>query len=174
MQVQLYQEIKKNGPARSLRAAIWRFGQLSHTIWPVKGKAYVSNLIPCFSRIISRNEETVLETLANSFPLIMKSLGSFMNDKDVQVKNEMKLMFLISISIHLFSTHSFQILLEAILPRLTSSNAVYRRCAVNMILSVCLNSRKSQYFLSCVMDYVVSKYQTKKKQHKKTIKQKQI
>lgn len=86
MQVQLYQEIKKNGPARSLRSAIWRFGQLSHTIWPVKGKAYVSNLIPCFSRIISRNEETVLETLANSFPLIMKSLGSFMNDKDVQVK----------------------------------------------------------------------------------------
>lgn len=85
VQCQLYNMISKNGASRSLRAALWRFGMLSHTIRPMKGKAYVSNLVPCIVTISQRNEESVIDTLAQSLPLIFKSLGPFMTDKDVKV-----------------------------------------------------------------------------------------
>lgn len=83
--IHLYKEIKRNGNARSLKAAIRRFGLLSHMIWPMKGKAYVSNLIPCFVAILGRGQDTVLEALAESLPLMLKALGPFMTDNDVQV-----------------------------------------------------------------------------------------
>ena len=86
VQVELYHEIKRNGSARSLRAALSRFGLLSHMIRAAKGKAYVSNLIPCIVSIMKRNEESVIETLAQTLPLMFKSLGPFMTDKDVKVR----------------------------------------------------------------------------------------
>lgn len=85
VQIELYNEIKKNGSARTLRAALWRFGLLSHMIRPTRGKAYVSNLIPCIVNITHRSEEAVIETLSQSLPLIMKALGPFMTDNDVKV-----------------------------------------------------------------------------------------
>lgn len=85
IQIELYNEIKRNGPARILRAALWRFGLLSHMIRPSRGKAYVSNLIPCIVIIAHRSEDTVIETLSQSLPLICKVLGPFMTDKDVKV-----------------------------------------------------------------------------------------
>lgn len=85
IQIELYNEIKRNGPARILRAALWRFGLLSHMIRPSRGKAYVSNLIPCIVIIAHRSEDTVIETLSQSLPLILKVLGPFMTDKDVKV-----------------------------------------------------------------------------------------
>lgn len=36
LQVELYKEIKKNGSSRTLRAALWRFSEMSHLIRPQK------------------------------------------------------------------------------------------------------------------------------------------
>ncbi|KAL0105126.1 hypothetical protein PUN28_016641 [Cardiocondyla obscurior] len=131
IQIELYNEIKRNGPARVLRAALWRFGLLSHMIRPSRGKAYVANLIPCIVIIAHRSEDTVIETLSQSLPLICKVLGPFMTDKDV--KN----------------------LLKAFFENISSSQAVFRRAAANMILTTCINCRKPQFFLSYVMDYML-------------------
>lgn len=88
IEIELHKEIKKNGAARSLRAALWRFAQLSYYIRPYKGKSYVVNLMPCLLKIVERNEDQIHETLANSLPKIMSSLGTFMTDNDVKVGNE--------------------------------------------------------------------------------------
>lgn len=85
VQIELHKEIKKNGAARSLRAALSRFSQLAHLIRPHKGKPYVTNLIPCIIKITEREEEMIQETLANSLPNIMNSLGSFTTDNDIKV-----------------------------------------------------------------------------------------
>lgn len=85
IQIELHKEIKKNGPARSLRAALWRFAELAHHIRPHKGKVYVTNLFPCLVHIAERNEDLVHETLALSLPKIMSVLGCFCNDNDIKV-----------------------------------------------------------------------------------------
>jgi len=36
LQVELYKEIKKNGPSRCVRAALWRFAELAYLILPQK------------------------------------------------------------------------------------------------------------------------------------------
>ncbi|KAG5319910.1 HD protein, partial [Acromyrmex heyeri] len=131
IQIELYNEIKRNGPARILRAALWRFGLLSHMIRPSRGKAYVSNLIPCIVIIAHRSEDTVIETLSQSLPLIFKVLGPFMTDKDV--KN----------------------LLRAFFENISSPQAVFRRAAASMILTTCINCRKPQFFFNYVLDYIL-------------------
>lgn len=85
VQLELHKEIKKNGSVRPLRAALWRFAQLCHMIRPHKGKAYVTNLLPCIVKISERTEEQLLETLASSLSKIMEALGSFMSDNDIKV-----------------------------------------------------------------------------------------
>lgn len=87
IQFELYNEIHRNGNWRSLRAALRRFGLLSHTIKPIKGKPYISNLIPCIVAISKRTEEAVIDTLSQTLPLILKNLGQFMMDKDAKVFN---------------------------------------------------------------------------------------
>ncbi|XP_076644519.1 huntingtin [Halictus rubicundus] len=131
VQIELYNEIKKNGPARTLRAALWRFGLLSHMIRPTRGKAYVSNLIPCIVGIAHRSEEAVIETLSQSLVLITKALGPFMTDNDVKT------------------------LLKAFFENVSSVQAVFRRAAANMILATCLNCRKPQYFLNYVLKHLL-------------------
>lgn len=81
----MHKEIKRNGPARSLRASLWRFAQLAHLIRPLKGKAYVDNLFPNLCKVIERPEEQIHETLANSISKIMKNLGSFASDNEIKV-----------------------------------------------------------------------------------------
>lgn len=85
IQIELHKEIKKNGAPRSLRAALWRFSELAHHIRPHKGKPYVTNLLPCIVKITERKEELVHETLTNSLPKIMASLGCFTTDNDIKV-----------------------------------------------------------------------------------------
>ncbi|OAD60204.1 Huntingtin [Eufriesea mexicana] len=131
VQIELYNEIKRNGPARTLRAALWRFGLLSHMIRPTRGKAYVSNLIPCIVAIAHRSEESVIETLSQSLPLIMKVLGPFMTDNDVKT------------------------LLKAFFENVSSVQAAFRRAAANMILTTCLNCRKPQCFLNYVLKHLL-------------------
>lgn len=84
--IELHKELKKNGAARSLRAALWRFAQLSYYIRPYKGKTYVVNLMPCLLKIIERNDDQIHETLASSLPKIMANLGAFTTDNDVKVR----------------------------------------------------------------------------------------
>ncbi|XP_076681503.1 huntingtin isoform X2 [Andrena cerasifolii] len=132
VQIELYNEIKKNGPARSLRAALSRFGLLSHMIRPTRGKAYVSNLIPCIVAIAHRSEGAVIETLSQSLPLMMKPLGPFMTDNDVKT------------------------LLKAFFENVSSEQAAFRRAAANMILATCLNCRKPQFFLDYVLKHLLS------------------
>lgn len=85
VQIVLYHEIERNSAARTLRTALWRFAQLGHMIRPIKGKAYVANLVPCIVAIARRPEESVIETLANSLPLILKTLGNFTSDNNIKV-----------------------------------------------------------------------------------------
>jgi len=47
VQVELYKEIKKNGSARCLRAALWRFAELSHLILPQKCRSVSLALVIC-------------------------------------------------------------------------------------------------------------------------------
>lgn len=84
---EFYNEIHNNGNWRSLRAALSRFGLLSYMIKPIKGKPYISNLIPCIVAISKRTEEPVIDTLSQSLPLILKNLGPFMSDNDTKVRH---------------------------------------------------------------------------------------
>jgi huntingtin len=86
VQIELHKGIKRNGPAKSLRAALKRFSQLAHLIRPHKGKPYVVNLFPTLIKVSERPEEQVHETLANSILPIMKVLGSFSSDNEIKVK----------------------------------------------------------------------------------------
>lgn len=83
--IELLKEIKRNGSARSLRAALTRFSQLASYIRPVKGKAYVINLFPKLIKIADRTEESIHETLAGSLPNILQCLLNFSSDKDTRV-----------------------------------------------------------------------------------------
>ncbi|XP_076067326.1 huntingtin isoform X2 [Oratosquilla oratoria] len=124
IQVELYKEIKKNGPVRSLRAALNRFAVLCHHIRPQKCRAYVQNLLPCLIRMARRQEEPLLETLASSLDKILPTLGHFTNDNEI--KN----------------------LLKAFLPNLSHSSAAVRRTAVTSLIALCRYSRKpSMFFL---------------------------
>lgn len=87
IQVELNEEIRKNGSARTLRAALIRFAQLSHLIRPQKGKAFIQNLVPSIVKIASREEEPVLETLDQSLLKIMGSLGCFASDNEIKVSD---------------------------------------------------------------------------------------
>ncbi|XP_078660473.1 huntingtin-like [Branchiostoma floridae x Branchiostoma belcheri] len=122
LQVELYKEIKKNGAARSLRAALWRFAELSHLIRPQKCRPYVVNLLPCFNRICRRQEDAVQETLANSLKKTFPVLGSFTNDAEIKV------------------------LLKTFLPNLRSTSAVTRRTAASSLVVFCQYSRKPRHF----------------------------
>ncbi|KAK7793413.1 hypothetical protein R5R35_014313 [Gryllus longicercus] len=128
IQVELHKEIKKNGNARTLRAALWRFAELCHMIRPQKGKPYVLNLVPCIVQIAKRTEEPVLETLAAAVSKIFKALGNFTTDNDIKS------------------------LLKAFLHNLSSPSAVVRRTAACSILAICIHCRKPHVFITYVMN----------------------
>nr|CAD7394386.1 unnamed protein product [Timema cristinae] len=128
IQVELHKEIKKNGSARTLRAALWRFAELCHMIRPQKGKPYVLNLIPCILHIAQRTEEPVLETLAVAMPKIFAALGNFTSDNDVKS------------------------LLKVFLVNLSSPAAVVRRTAATSILAVCVHCRKPHVFIAYILN----------------------
>ena len=86
IQVELHDIIRKNGSPRCLRAAIYRFGQLSQYIRPFKGNIHAQKLIPCLIEISKREEESIHETLASSFEQIFKVLGVFVQDNNLKVK----------------------------------------------------------------------------------------
>ncbi|KAL8615828.1 hypothetical protein ACOMHN_048536 [Nucella lapillus] len=117
LQVELYKEIKKNGAARSLRAALWRFADMCHLIRPQKCRPYIVNLLPYIARICRREEEAVQETLSNSMPKICSALMAFANDSEVKA------------------------LLKSFLTNLMSPSAVCRRMAASSLTLICQYSR---------------------------------
>uniref|UniRef100_A0A8C9WQY0 Huntingtin n=1 Tax=Scleropages formosus TaxID=113540 RepID=A0A8C9WQY0_SCLFO len=131
LQLELYKEIKKNGASRSLRAALWRFAELSHLIRPQKCRPYLVNLLPCLTRICKRPEEAVQETLAAAIPKIMAALGNFANDSELKV------------------------LLKAFVANLKSSSTTIRRTAASSAVSVCQHSRRPQYFYTWLLNVLL-------------------
>ncbi|XP_014242056.1 huntingtin [Cimex lectularius] len=133
--IELYNEIKRNQSARSLRAALWRFAELAHLIRLSKAKTCMQSLVGCIVNIAMRKEETVLETLATSIPKILSSLGCFLTDSDVKL------------------------LLETFMKNIHSDNVVMRRTAASSILGICLHCPKRQFFiihtLSTLLDSVL-------------------
>ena len=71
LQVELYKEIKRNGGARSLRAALSRFAEMARLIRPLKCRPYIVNLLPCLQRIAMRTEESVQETLGRIYCTVL-------------------------------------------------------------------------------------------------------
>jgi huntingtin len=87
LQVELYKEIKKNGAARCVRAALWRFAELCALIRPQKCRPYVVNLLPCLARVCRRPEEPVQETLAAAMLKLCPVLMPFTTDAEVKVRH---------------------------------------------------------------------------------------
>ncbi|XP_074640755.1 huntingtin-like [Tubulanus polymorphus] len=131
LQVELYKEIKKNGPSRSLRAALWRFADMCHLIRPQKCRPYVVNLMPCIARICRRTEESVQETLAITMQRICPVLMGFTNDSEVKI------------------------LLKAFLPNLRSNSACTRRTAASSLTLICQFTRKPMQFFSWLLNILL-------------------
>ncbi|GCB77473.1 hypothetical protein scyTo_0015670, partial [Scyliorhinus torazame] len=131
LQLELYKEIKKNGPSRSLRAALWRFAELAHLVRPQKCRPYLVNLLPCLARISKRSEESVQETLAAAVPKIMMALGNFANDSEIKM------------------------LLKTFIGNLKSSSPTIRRTAASSAVSICQHSRKAQYFYTWLLNVLL-------------------
>ncbi|XP_067885348.1 huntingtin isoform X3 [Heterodontus francisci] len=131
LQLELYKEIKKNGPSRSLRAALWRFAELAHLVRPQKCRPYLVNLLPCLARISKRSEESVQETLASAVPKIMAALGNFANDSEIKM------------------------LLKTFIGNLKSSSPTIRRTAASSAVSICQHSRKTQYFYTWLLNVLL-------------------
>ncbi|MBN3316754.1 HD protein, partial [Atractosteus spatula] len=129
LQLELYKEIKKNGASRSLRAALWRFAELSHLVRPQKCRPYLVNLLPCLTRISKRPEETVQETLAAAIPKIMAALGHFANDGEIKV--------------------------WAFIGNLKSSSPTIRRTAASSAVGICQHSRRTQYFYTWLLNVLL-------------------
>ncbi|XP_030848870.1 huntingtin [Strongylocentrotus purpuratus] len=124
LQLELYKEIKKNGPSRSLRAALWRFAEMAHLIRPQKCRPYVINLLPSIARISRRPEDIVQEALMNFLIKTLPVLGTFLTD--TEVKNLMKVLF----------------------PNLKHTSATTRRTAARCIVLICQYGRKPALYFS--------------------------
>ncbi|KAJ8383153.1 hypothetical protein SKAU_G00039310 [Synaphobranchus kaupii] len=131
LQLELYKEIKKNGASRSLRAALWRFAELSHLVRPQKCRPYLVNLLPCLTRISRRPEESVQETLATAIPKIMAPFGHFANDGEIKV------------------------LLKAFVANLKSSSPTIRRTAASSAVSISQHSRRAHYFYTWLLNVLL-------------------
>ncbi|XP_063922689.1 huntingtin isoform X2 [Zophobas morio] len=131
VQIELHKGIKRNGPARTLRAALKRFSQLAHLIRPHKGKPYVVNLYPTLIKVAERPEEQIHETLANSLSPIMTVLGCF--STEIEIKG----------------------LLKGFLKNISSPSAVIRRSATSCVMHVCLNCKKPRVFIMYVMNHLL-------------------
>ncbi|GFS71545.1 huntingtin [Trichonephila clavipes] len=102
--VELFKEIKKNSSARSLRAALSRFGDICHLMRSQKCRPYTVNLVPALAKICQRNnEELVQETLALAINKLMPVLGQFANDKEVKMGGRSEPALVIRLVISLFS-----------------------------------------------------------------------
>uniref|UniRef100_A0A915KS62 Uncharacterized protein n=1 Tax=Romanomermis culicivorax TaxID=13658 RepID=A0A915KS62_ROMCU len=121
--VELYKEIKRNGPARSIRSAFTKFAVLVCQIKPQKCRIFATNLTPCLLTLIQRPEESISACLEKEGTKIFRHLGRFFNDEELRS------------------------LIEKILPNLQLSSAQARRCASNFLIDICNFCRKRMFFV---------------------------
>ncbi|PIK44082.1 huntingtin [Apostichopus japonicus] len=126
-QLELYKEIKKNGPSKSLRAALWRFAEVASFIRPQKCRPYIINLLPCIAKISRREEDAIQEALASFTEKVLPVLGSFLTD--TEVKNLMKVLY----------------------PNLKSPSAATRRSAAKILVLICHHGRKTSTYFSMLV-----------------------
>ncbi|KAI4460393.1 huntington disease protein [Holotrichia oblita] len=126
--MELHKELKKNGPVRSLRAALLRFANMAHLIRLPKRKQYLISIMPCIVSISERNDDIIHEALMKCLPKILKSLGNFLSETDVKT------------------------LLNTFLSNIGNSSPIIRRANANCLLAVCLNCRKPYQLLSHLLD----------------------
>ena len=135
LQVEMYKEIKKNGPAKSLRAALLKFAHLSPLIRPQKCRAYLVNLLPSLVKIARRQEEVVHEALAATIPPVFAVLGPFTNDNEVRL------------------------LLKTYVVNLFDSNPLIRRTTAVCLTAISDQCRKPEFFvpwlLATLLDFLV-------------------
>ncbi|KAG5845042.1 hypothetical protein ANANG_G00134640 [Anguilla anguilla] len=128
LQLELYKEIKKNGASRSLRAALWRFAELSHLALPGEPAPLPD---PDQQEARSAGGPSVQETLAAAIPKIMAPFGHFANDGEIKV------------------------LLKAFVSNLKSSSPTIRRTAASSAVSVCQHSRRTHYFYTWLLNVLL-------------------
>ena len=125
--MELYKEIKKNGPARCVRAALTRFSQLARHIRPAKCRPYLVNLLPCLQSLAARSEEQLHESLAAAFPNLFAVLGPHSNDNEIRI------------------------LLKAFLANVGSSSAVIRRTTATILTVLGTGCRHPATFSSWLL-----------------------
>ncbi|XP_038046111.1 huntingtin-like [Patiria miniata] len=127
VQLELYKEIKKNGPSRCLRAAMWRFAVMAHLIRPQKCRPYVINLLPCIPKISRRQDDAIQEAMTNFMQKVLPILGSFLTD--TEVKNLMKVLY----------------------PNVKHPSAATRRTAASCLTLICQYGRKPALYFSMLV-----------------------
>lgn len=85
LQVEFYKELKKNGPSRCVRSALWRFAELAPLIRPQKRRAFVVNLLPCVVKMAERHEEALQECLMSAMASVCGTLMAFAADVEIKV-----------------------------------------------------------------------------------------
>ncbi|KAJ6637731.1 Huntingtin [Pseudolycoriella hygida] len=121
IQYDLYHEIKKNGNERSLRICLNIFACYCHLIKQRKVKPYSTNFLPCIYAISKRKETQLLESLSDFLKTFCKFMGNCLSDRDI-VK-----------------------LIEVFLSDATSDCVVKRRCASQNVMTLIMNSKKSDF-----------------------------
>lgn len=116
VQYELYQEIRRNGSSRSLKAALSKFGLVSHKISPKQAKLFATQLVPCMLQLVCRKEDLIVNVLAESVELILQSLGRYLSDNDIKM------------------------LLKTLFDNVMESKVNLRRTYSTIILSICSNS----------------------------------
>lgn len=82
VQIDLYQEIRKNGNERSLRISMNLFANNCHLIKQRRIRSYALNLLPCINAIALRKETLLIETLAEFLKTFCKYFQIVMNENE--------------------------------------------------------------------------------------------
>ncbi|KAF6037881.1 hypothetical protein EB796_003811 [Bugula neritina] len=135
LQIEFFKELKKNGPSRCVRSALWRFAELAPMIRLHKRRAFVVNLLSCVTKMAERHEEALQESLMSAMPNIASSLMVSATDAEVKLY------------------------IAPFLNNLCSTSAAVRRVASTCATVITLHSRKPfqlfNWLLVQVLDMVL-------------------
>lgn len=119
--------------------------------------------MPIIAKIAARKDESIVETLAESLPNILKHIGLFSSDNDIKVNsNSITLVFLGTIFLwntrDSFNEIYFKGLLKTFVKNLHSDMPEIRRAAAFSIIAVCKYSRQPEYFFPYVLTTVLGNH----------------
>nr|CAD7575629.1 unnamed protein product [Timema californicum] len=178
IQVELHKEIKKNGSARTLRAALWRFAELCHmissrvycesdTLNPAateagciqKFVASLCNVATLCAGSISVLQHTLLHPTRCS-GLSAVDLVPLYSPTDPRRRTEEPVLETLAVAMpkifaalgNFTSDNDVKSLLKVFLVNLSSPAAVVRRTAATSILAVCVHCRKPHVFIAYILN----------------------